>query len=304
MGLWSSIGGGIGSAIGSIWGPAGAAIGQQAGQDLGAIPDYFQNKHDARDAASRANGYMLYMQNTAHQREVNDLRAAGLNPVLSVMGGTGAGFGQVPVNSAYNRDYNNAAEAEGYASARRIREQNEREKELNNAQVSLLEAQRLQSIANAKKANSEAEISSAELPMKLRESLAATEDSYLGNFLKSIPGYKASNAYGVSRIRDKLEDFFTSLFSFSGVDAEDVNRDIDKAWNSKRKSDLIYAKNLVEAWPSKSNLRSKEEKAEAWKELKDRLSPRKNTIVIPTSGEGYWKTFGEMINPRESYFRK
>lgn len=53
----------------------------------GFINDYFNEK--AEDRAFRK---QQWMASNAHQLEVADLRAAGLNPILSAMGGSGASF--------------------------------------------------------------------------------------------------------------------------------------------------------------------------------------------------------------------
>lgn len=112
--------------------------------------------HDwAKEDAGHERMWQEQMSNSAHQREVKDLRMAGLNPILSGNGGAGAGGGSVGLPSI---DRANAPDMSNVVQAGLNAAKIKQEGALMKAQEESLASAADASKAQARKTNKEADI--------------------------------------------------------------------------------------------------------------------------------------------------
>lgn len=211
-GFWSTpfagglLSGGLGLA-GNLYGANMLAEGQQAANEA--------SVQSAREQMQ----FQERMSSTAHQREVEDLRAAGLNPVLSANAGASSPSGESVTFQNESPDYRNAISG-AITSALEARRLNLEARQAN-MDYSIGAAQRELINKQTENAANSAKISAAEARIRDAESVGAELES---EFLKRNPRYidikKALDL--VNPIVGTARDVALTYRGFKGLNTENT----------------------------------------------------------------------------------
>lgn len=180
------IGGAIDTQLG-IWSGHAAHREGAIQRDWTSLHAANQNNFSAQQAVE-ARAFEERMSNTAHQRQVNDLRAAGLNPILSVTKGGGASTPSSPSPQGAGGSGVQAQLPHFQSTATQAIMQSKR----NQAEITLMETQAAREFAQIRKLVSEEEAIDAEIP-GIRAHSAMSQEELKG---RKIEGDIDSTAYG------------------------------------------------------------------------------------------------------------